>query len=51
MYKNPFIIERADPYITKGSDGYYYFTASYPAYKNVGSGYDRIIRRRDKTVE
>lgn len=51
MYKNPFIIERADPYITKGSDGYYYFTASYPAYKNVHSGYDRIILRRSKTVE
>ena len=51
MYKNPFIVERADPYITKGSDGYYYFTASYPAYLNVDSGYDRIILRRSKTVE
>lgn len=51
MYINPFIPERADPYITKGSDGYYYFTASYPAYLNVDSGYDRIILRRSKTVE
>lgn len=50
MYQNPFITERADPYITKGSDGYYYFTASYPAYLNVDSGYDRIILRRSKTV-
>lgn len=50
MYPNPFITERADPYITKGSDGYYYFTASYPAYLNVDSGYDRIILRRSKTV-
>lgn len=51
MYQNPFITERADPYITKGSDGYYYFTASYPAYLNVDSGYDRIILRRSRTVD
>ena len=50
MYPNPFIEQRADPYITKGDDGYYYFTASYPAYLNVDSGYDRIILRRSKTV-
>lgn len=51
MYENPFIIERADPFITKLSDGYYYFTASYPAYLSVDSGYDRIILRRSRTVE
>lgn len=50
-YNNPFIIERADPFITKGSDGYYYFTASYPAYGDAEHGYDRIILRRSKTVE
>ncbi len=49
-YPNPFILERADPYITKGNDGYYYFTASYPALENVDNGYDRIILRRSKTV-
>lgn len=49
-YPNPFIIERADPYVTKGADGYYYFTASYPAYLSVDKGYDRIILRRSKTV-
>lgn len=49
-YPNPFIPERADPYVTKGPDGYYYFTASYPAYLNVDSGYDRIILRKSKTV-
>lgn len=49
-YPNPFIIERADPYVTKGPDGYYYFTASYPAYLNVESGYDRIVLRKSKTV-
>lgn len=49
-YPNPFIIERADPYVVKGPDGFYYFTASYPAYNNVESGYDRIILRKSKTV-
>lgn len=47
-----FIADRADPYITKGSDGYYYFTASYPMYGgNDKEGYDRIILRRSKTIE
>lgn len=50
-YPNPFITERADPYITKGSDGYYYFTASYPAFHDEYHGYDRIILRRSRTVE
>lgn len=49
-YKNPFICERADPYITKGADGYYYFTASYPAFGDADHGYDRIILRRSETV-
>lgn len=49
-YPNPFITERADPYITHGADGYYYFTASYPAYGSVHKGYDRIILRRSETV-
>ncbi len=49
-YPNPFITERADPYITKGPDGYYYFTASYPAVGDAEHGYDRIILRRSKTV-
>ncbi|MCQ2417772.1 MAG: family 43 glycosylhydrolase [Oscillospiraceae bacterium] len=49
-YDNPFISERADPYVVKGEDGYYYFTASYPAYGSVNKGYDRIILRRSKTV-
>ncbi len=49
-YPNPFILERADPYVTKGVDGYYYFTASYPAFENVDNGYDRIILRKSETV-
>lgn len=47
-----FIADRADPYITRGSDGYYYFTASYPMYgARDKEGYDRIILRRSKTIE
>lgn len=49
-YPNPFIPQRADPYVMKGPDGYYYFTASYPAFGDVDSGYDRIVLRRSKTV-
>jgi len=50
MYPNPFIPERADPYIVKGPDGFYYFTASYPALYNADNGYDRIILRKSETV-
>ena len=49
-YSEPFITERADPFITDGDDGYYYFTASYPAFGNADNGYDRIILRRSNTV-
>jgi GH43 family beta-xylosidase len=42
-YPNPLIEQRADPFIYKHQDGYYYFTASYPEY-------DRIIMRRAKTI-
>ncbi|MBR6785731.1 MAG: family 43 glycosylhydrolase [Clostridia bacterium] len=46
-----FIKDRADPFVKKGRDGYYYFTASYPMYGESDSeGYDRIILRRAKTV-
>ena len=39
----PLIQQRADPCIRKHTDGYYYFTASIPAY-------DRIELRRAKTI-
>ena len=42
-YNEPWILQRADPYVLKHTDGYYYFTASVPAY-------DRIIIRRSKTL-
>ncbi|MBE5950994.1 MAG: hypothetical protein E7260_05275 [Lachnospiraceae bacterium] len=47
-----FIADRADPCIHKGSDGYYYFTASYPMYGGADKeGYDRVILRRSETIE
>lgn len=48
-YPNPFILERADPYVVK-HDGKYYFTASYPAFGSVEKGYDRIILRESDTL-
>ncbi|MBR3955993.1 MAG: family 43 glycosylhydrolase [Clostridia bacterium] len=47
-----FIKDRADPFVIKGSDGWYYFTASYPMYgAHDKDGYDRIILRRAKTID
>ena len=42
-YNNPIVIERADPWIYKHNDGYYYFTGSVP-------GYQSIEVRRSKTL-
>jgi GH43 family beta-xylosidase len=40
---NPLIRQRADPFIVRHSDGYYYFTASVPEY-------DRLELRRARTL-
>jgi len=42
-YQNPIVLERADPWIYKHTDGYYYFTGSVP-------GYQEIELRRAKTI-
>ena len=42
-YNQPFIYQRADPYILRSEDGSYYFTASVPAY-------DRIVLRHADTL-
>ena len=44
IYNNPIVIQRADPYIHKHSDGYYYFTASVPEF-------DSIELRRARMIE
>lgn len=43
-YNVAFITQRADPYVYKHKDGYYYFTASVPEY-------DRIIIRKSRTLK
>lgn len=43
QYNQPFIEQRADPYIYRHTDGCCYFTASVPAY-------DRIILRKAETI-
>lgn len=43
-YPNPLVEQRADPFIYKHIDGYYYFTGSYPEY-------DRIVLRKAKTIK
>lgn len=42
-YNNPIVIERADPWVYKHTDGFYYFTGSVP-------GYQSIELRRAKTL-
>ena len=42
-YNEPWIMQRADPYVIKAQDGFYYFTASIPTY-------DRIALRRAHTL-
>ncbi|MEU2894494.1 glycoside hydrolase family 43 protein [Streptomyces sp. NPDC001273] len=42
-YANPLVRNRADPHITRHTDGFYYFTATAPEY-------DRIILRRSRTL-
>lgn len=34
-FNKPWILQRADPYIYRHTDGTYYFTASVPAYDKI----------------
>jgi GH43 family beta-xylosidase len=43
-YNEPFIIQRADPYVYKHKDGTYLFTGSVPEY-------DRIVLRQSSTLD
>ena len=43
-YRNPVVLQRADPWVYKHSDDYYYFTASVPEF-------DRIELRRSLTIQ
>ncbi|WP_369175391.1 family 43 glycosylhydrolase [Streptomyces sp. R28] len=43
-FTNPIALQRADPHIFKHTDGFYYFTATVPAY-------DKIVMRRPTTLQ
>lgn len=43
-YNEPFILQRADPFVCRAQDGTYYFTASVPEY-------DRIVLRHSDTIQ
>ncbi|MFJ9862777.1 family 43 glycosylhydrolase [Streptomyces sp. NPDC101165] len=42
-FVNPLVLQRADPHITRHTDGRYYFTATVPEY-------DRIVLRQSRTL-
>lgn len=42
--QDPWILNRADPYVLKHTDGFYYFTGSVPEY-------DRIVLRKAETLD
>lgn len=44
QFVNPIVEQRADPWVYRHSDGYYYFTASVPEY-------DRIELRRARSIQ
>ena len=44
VFRNPLVLQRADPFVMLNSDGFYYFTATVPEY-------DRLILRRAKKLD
>ncbi|MCC8167878.1 MAG: family 43 glycosylhydrolase [Clostridiales bacterium] len=44
-FNEPWILQRADPYVCLGKDGYYYFTASVPAYDTI------VLRRAEHLAD
>ncbi|CAD6011226.1 family 43 glycosylhydrolase [Agreia sp. COWG] len=51
-FPDPLVERRADPDVTLGDDGKYYFTGSYPmTYENDPNGYDRIVLRSADTIQ
>lgn len=43
-YNRPFILQRADPFITRSADGGFYFTASVPEYDRIVLRYSPNLR-------
>jgi GH43 family beta-xylosidase len=61
-FRNPIVLQRADPWVYKHTDGYYYFTASVPSYdcielrraasiQELGAVSPKVIWRKHETGE
>ena len=51
-FPDPLVERRADPDVTLGDDGKYYFTGSYPMTRaDDPNGYDRIVLRSADTIQ
>ncbi|MDN4640449.1 family 43 glycosylhydrolase [Agreia sp. PsM10] len=51
-FPDPLVERRADPDVTLGDDGWYYFTGSYPMTRaDDPNGYDRVVLRRAQTIQ
>jgi GH43 family beta-xylosidase len=51
-FPDPLVERRADPDVTLGDDGRYYFTGSYPMTRaDDPNGYDRIVLRSADTIQ
>ena len=49
LYNKPWILQRADPYVYRHTDGTYYFTASVPAYDGIVLRWRMRQRRKSGT--
>lgn len=48
MINNPIVYERADPWVMRHTDGYYYFTGSVPGYQTIELRRGRTLNDLDK---
>ena len=50
-FNEPWILQRADPYVYKHTDGTYYFTASVPAYDGINLRHANTIAELQSAEE
>lgn len=49
-YNNPIVLQRADPWVYRHTDGYYYFTASVPEYNRIEIRKAKMIQDLSSSV-
>lgn len=49
-YNNPIVLQRADPWVYRHTDGYYYFTASVPEYNRIEIRKAKMIQGLSSSV-